>query len=225
MRKTTTLLNLIMITFLTLLTTGCDFDPFNQKAKNAANQEQMKNSQEISKLKLQASNEQVLARISNENNQVQLQQEKELEKLRLEVALQEKKLELTQKDSESKLQHTALLNEQNLDLELQKYIFGLLTLIIVIASIFAFIYFKHRREDKLRAYNDNLEKYFEHQQSQTRAQIAQKLLDTIASGHLDRDQEQRLISVFNGEKIDELPENKSPEAEIEEAQVIEPTKA
>jgi hypothetical protein len=31
--------------------------------------------------------------------------------------------------------------------------------------------------------------------------------------------------VFNGEKIDELPETKSPEAEIEEAQVIEPTKA
>jgi len=74
----------------------------------------------------------------------------------------------------------------------------ILALVIIICAFFIFYYFKKRREDKLLAYKDNLQKYFYQKENEARMKIAQKILDNVASGKLDKAQENQLISAFSG---------------------------
>ena len=65
-------------------------------------------------------------------------------------------------------------------------------------SFFIYYYFKKRHEDKLRAYHDNLDKYFHQQEMMTKMRIAEKIIDTVASGNLEKEQESELIKALSG---------------------------
>ena len=64
--------------------------------------------------------------------------------------------------------------------------------------------------------NDNLQKYFHQKENDARIKIAEKLLDTIASGNLDKSQENQLISALNGNSLDN-----TQMIEIEDVELIE----
>ena len=72
-----------------------------------------------------------------------------------------------------------------------------LTIIIIIIAIALFIYFTNRRKDKLRAYEDNLEKYYRQKDREAKMQIANKIVDTIAKGNLSKAQENQLLQALS----------------------------
>ena len=54
------------------------------------------------------------------------------------------------------------------------------------------------RKNKLKAYEDNLAKYFAQKENEARVRIAEKILDTMAEGGLTPEQKSQLIDAFQG---------------------------
>jgi hypothetical protein len=77
-------------------------------------------------------------------------------------------------------------------------------------------YFDRRRQDKLIAYRDNLQKYFHHKENETRMKIAEKIIDTVEKQGISAEERVKLIEVLHtppSEGAPQLP----PEAEIRSA--------
>ena len=108
--------------------------------------------------------------------QLELQKEKELELLREKERL--------------------LAIEHRQAMERYALIGGILLLLLLGAALLW--YFDKRRKDKLRAYEDNLKKYFHQKENEARVRIAEKILDTVASGELGMEQKTRLIEALHG---------------------------
>ena len=54
------------------------------------------------------------------------------------------------------------------------------------------------RKNKLKAYEDNLAKYFAQKENEARVHIAEKILETMAEGGLSPEQKSQLINAFQG---------------------------
>lgn len=212
--KTTLLVTLFLLSF-----SGCDLFKSENEIKNelAIKKDQIQKHQEIEKSKLETQKSLAIIEKDKEleikKSLAMIEKAKVLEQKRLDVELKSKELELEQAKIDAKLKHQQLLREQDNMLRLEQYGFALLALIVVVGAFFIFYYFKKRREDEIRAYKDNLEKYFRQKEEAARLKIAEKVLDTIATGKLNEEQESRLIAVFNGDKN----QNFSAEVELLEA--------
>jgi len=231
--------NIFLLSLALLLFSGCDLFKSEGEIKREMQlkKEQMQKAQEIEKLKIESKKSESLTKINSEKEMALLEKEKEiemkkslaiiekdkaLETKRLDVELRAKELEIKKAEAEAKLKHEQMINEQNNRLRLEKYGFAILALIVIIIAFFIFYYFKKRREDKLRAYNDNLEKYFRQKEDLARIKIAEKLLDTIATGKFSKEQENRLIAVFNPDGSEKFSENETlVEEDIEVLEIIE----
>jgi len=129
---------------------------------------------------------------------------KELELAKIQSTLEKEKYELQKfklevKSKEKNLEFDLLKQENNNTLSSQKYLIAIVSFLIVIFTYALFTYFNNRRKDKLRAYQDNLNKYFKEKENKAKVEIASKILDTIASGKLNAEQENRLISSLSGD--------------------------
>lgn len=105
---------------------------------------------------------------------------------------------------------------QSQDIQLQKYYLIFTAFVIVIISFFIFLYFNNKRKDKLRAYEDNLKKYFHEKENQTKIKLTQELLKTLQSNNLSKEQKNILISNVNIN--DDLKQNNEDEEELIEFQ-------
>ena len=148
--------------------------------------------------------------------QIEAKKSVELEKIGAETRLKE--LEL-QKERELELMRE---KEKLLKIEheqaMQRYIFIGAVLLLLLAGAALLWYFDRRRKDKLRAYEDNLKKYFHQKENEARVKIAEKILDTVASKNLDDRQRAQLIEALHGTsaksvKIDEKPDSEEEAAE------------
>ncbi|SFV59696.1 hypothetical protein MNB_SV-6-1218 [hydrothermal vent metagenome] len=229
---------------------GCDMDIFNDKEIMKLKEENRK--LQLAKLKLEANRslvldekqlaynkEEKLAQIAMQEKLAQINQTKELEEIRLKSSLEEKRLKAEQKNREDQLALDIKLAEAKNRLYLKLSLIAMGTLLLLMVAFFIYYYFKKRREDKLIAYNDNLEKYFRTKENETRLKIAEKILDTISSGKLSDSHEAKLIEVLNAdhsnkpqrEKPQEenllkenLLENDGKEDDIEDAVIVEDDK-
>ena len=95
---------------------------------------------------------------------------------------------------EKDLQFDLAKQENDNNLSSQKYLIAVASFLIIVFTFALFTYYNNRRKDKLRAYQDNLDKYFREKENKAKVEIATKILDTIASGKLNAEQESRLIS-------------------------------
>lgn len=193
-----------IITFA-LLFTGCDLLE-SQEDKNikvaqqrVAFEKKVSESKEIQLKKLSAETERELALLESKKELATIEKEKELQKIKLASELEKQRITLAQEKEQAIFEQQMKQTEQINNMELKRYLMLILALLVLTSSFFLFYYFKKRREDKLRAYNDNLEKYFHQKENDARVKIAEKMLDTIASGRLDKMQENQLISAFSGE--------------------------
>jgi hypothetical protein len=158
--------------------------------------------QELELKKLQAMQDKELAAIEMQKSLATIEKEKtlELQKLQNEIksidlnANSEKELEL--------IKQKVLLQENANSLNFQLYLFVFLILLISVISFFVFYYAKKKREDELRAYNDNLKKYFYHKENETRMEISKMILSTIAQGNLSKENERKLIQAFAADQHD-----------------------
>ena len=173
---------------------------------------------EIELKKIESSSKKEMAKFESKKELLLIEKNQELAKIRMKVELEKQKSVLEQEKKEALFQQKMQQIDQINNMELKRYLMIILALLVVISSFFIFYYFKKRREDKLLAYNDNLEKYFRQKENDTRVRIAEKLLDTISSGNLDKEQENQLIGVLSGEK--DVPMIEKKEEKYDEIELI-----
>jgi len=195
-------MQLIFILFISIFFIACEFQsPFSP------------NKEEIN-----LKNRELDAKIEQQKNELNIKKEIELAKINSEI----KKEEILIKKDE--------ISSRNIELDKEYSIIQLsiilLTIVILIISAALFIYFTNRRKDKLRAYEDNLEKYYRQKDREAKLQIANKIVDAISSGKLNKEQESRLLLALSDEPIKkEFPKEINQENdEILELPVIEKKK-
>ena len=195
----------LYIFILTFLFTGCEFfESEDDKAKKIqiekkAFEKEVKNSKEVQLKKLSSQTEIELAILNSKKELATIEKEKELEKIRMQAEVDKQKIIIAQENQRAIFDQKLKESEISNSMELKRYFVVILALLLVVCSFFIFYYFKKRREDKLRAYNDNLQKYFYQKENDARVKIAEKMLDTISSGKLDKSQESQLISALSGQ--------------------------
>ena len=151
---------------------------------------------ELKKLELQTKKE--LALIESKKELAKIEKEKELTKIKLNAQYEKERLELEQKKQKLKFEQKIREKQQAYDMEIKRYIIIGSIIIFLFIGFFVYFYYKRKRDDKLQAYKDNLEKYFRQKENETRVEIATKMLDVIKDGALDKDQQTQLIGAFSG---------------------------
>ena len=121
----------------------------------------------------------------------------EIELAKIKSSIEKEKIVYQNKEKD--LTYDLKKQESLNSLSTQKYIIVFASILVLVLLVILFIYYNNRRKDKLRAYEDNLDKYFREKENQARLEIANKVLDTIANGNLTHAQENRLISALNSE--------------------------
>ena len=161
--------------------------------------------------------------------QIEAQKEIALQKIGRESEL--KALALRQKRELALLREKERLLAVEHRQVMQRYLLIGALLLLLLAGGVLLWYFDRRRRDKLRAYEDNLKKYFHQKENEARLKIAEKILDTVASQDLGIEQKSRLIEALHGPmtKKPPSPEEQKPQREFENRTddatiVIEPRK-
>ena len=135
---------------------------------------------------------------------IEAETQKEIAKINKERDLEIKKMEEETKLIELKTQNEMAVKEHNLSTFVQesRFAFKNSTLIIGALSFFALmaliIYiFRKRREDKLKMHEDELQKEMYLREKELQVKMAEKILDTIASGKLSEEREQHLLEALD----------------------------
>jgi len=215
--------------FITSLFSGCEIvDTFIKKDTPAFIQtkeeyeSKVALSKEIQLKKITLEMEKELALIASKKDLAKIEKKQELAKIKIEAELKKQKFifdqSLAQKEFEFKLQESKRSDE----MEMKRYGMLIIILLIFIISGSLLYYFKKRSENKLRAYNDNLQKYFNQKENETKMRITEKLLDAINSGKLNKKQESQLITAFSNSAT-EKNLTKTPHQKVtqEENEIIE----
>jgi hypothetical protein len=216
-------MKLILLLTITLFFTACNIGDSKEEIaakklqEKKAFEEKIADSKEVQLKKIDAQKEQQLAKIESQTTLAKLEKEQLLEKIKLEAETEKEKLLLTQaKEKEAAAAKLRTLDHQDA-MEIKRYLLVILFLILVIASYFIYLYFKHRHEDKLRTYQDNLDKYFHQQENMTKMRIAEKIIDTVASGTLEKEQEKELIKALSGN----IAPAEEPKLLTDEVEIVE----
>jgi len=135
---------------------------------------------------------------------IEAEAKKEVAKINKERDLELKKMEENTKVLELKTSNEMAIKEHNLSTYVQEseFAFKNTTLIFVAIGLFAilaltlFIYRK-RREDKLKMHEDNLQKEVYLREKELQVKMAEKILDTIATGKLSEEKEQHLLEALD----------------------------
>jgi hypothetical protein len=220
---------ILLLTF-TLFFTACNFGESSQEIaakklqEKKAFEEKIADSKEVQLKKIDAQKEQELAKIESQTTLAKLEKEQLLEKIKLEAEAEKEKILLTQ--AKEKAAYAAKLrNLQRADsMELKRYLLLILFLLLIIISYFVYLYFKRKHDDQLRAYQDNLDKYFHQQENMTRMRIAEKIIDTVASGQLQKEQESELIKALSG-NMTANSEPKLLKQASEDTEIVEDSKS
>ena len=199
-------MKLLLTLFILLFLSGCGdlFDSVEDKTQQREKEkkeflERIEQTKEIQLKKLSEETQRELAVLESKKELALIKKEQELEKIRMQAEIEKQKIRFEKEKQEALFEQKMKTQEQSYAMELKRYLSITLALFLFLVSFFVFYYFKKRREDKLRAYNDNLEKYFHHKENEARVKIAEKMLDTIVSGKLDKQQENQLIGAFSGQ--------------------------
>ncbi|MEA3372917.1 MAG: hypothetical protein U9Q62_04425 [Campylobacterota bacterium] len=123
---------------------------------------------------------------------IQMQRDLELERIKKESKTEEV---TAKKEIAFKEQDTIERQEDNINNRYNTIvIIGSLFLLVAMGLLVYFLL--KRREDKLKMHEDTIEKEMTLKEKELQVQMATKILDTIASGTLDKEEERRLIETF-----------------------------
>jgi hypothetical protein len=126
---------------------------------------------------------------------VEARKQVEIEKINAETRLKQLELE--------KERELALLRERERLLRLEheqakeRYVIWAGIAAMILAGLALLWYFDRRRQDKLIAYRDNLQKYFLFKENETRLKIAEKIIDAVAKQEIDAEEKAKLIEVLH----------------------------
>jgi hypothetical protein len=224
---------LFSVFFIVLTFSACQLTDSSQELakKQAAQQKafeaKVANTKEVQLQKIEAQKAAQLAQIRAQTQLAEVEKEKRLEEIKLKAHAQKEALLLQQQKEREAFEAKLREIEHADDMEIKRYLLLILLVVLIIASYFVYLYFKQRHQDKLRAYEDNLEKYFHQQENMTKMRIAEKIIDRVATGELDKEQEIALLSALGGnmrvENQQHSLENKK-QNDVTDAELIEEKK-
>ncbi|MBA1433328.1 MAG: hypothetical protein FAF04_07015 [Epsilonproteobacteria bacterium] len=197
-------MKLLTLLILALLLSACNIGESKEELaakklqEKKAFEEKIANAKEVQLKKIDAQKEQELAKIESQTTLAKLEKEQLLEKIKLEAEAEKQKILLAQAKEKEAFEAKLREIEHQDSMEIKRYLLLILFVILLIASYFIYLYFKRRHDDKLRAYQDNLDKYFHQQENMAKMRIAEKIIDTVASGKLEKEQERKLIKALSG---------------------------
>ena len=188
------IMNLLLIPFIFFTFSAC------QLFEDSAELQEKKH--ELALKKLQAEQEKNLATLEMQKSLATIEKEKSVQLQQMQNDIKEKELSANSEKELELIKQKVALQESNNLLDFQKYLLIFLAILLVVIAAFVFYYMKRKREDELRAYNDNLKKYFYMKENEARMKIAEKILDTIAENDLSTENEQKLINAFAKDQHD-----------------------
>ncbi len=146
---------------------------------------------------------------------IEAETQKEIAKINKERDLELKQMEEQTKLLELKTTNEMAIKEHNLSTYVQEsqFAFKNSTLIIIALSFFGvmglvFYMFRKRREDQLKMHEDELQKEMYLREKELQVKMAEKILDTIASGKLSEEREQHLLEALDKTTTPSLPHKK-----------------
>ena len=135
---------------------------------------------------------------------IEAETQKEIAKINKERDVEIQKMEQDTKLAELKTHNEMAVKEHNLSTFVHESTFafknstlivGALGSIILLALIFYI--FRKRREDKLKMHEDEMQKEMFIREKELQVQMAEKILDAIASGKLSDEREQHLLEALD----------------------------
>lgn len=198
---------IIQLIILAIVFTGCDTDTIFGPSKKELElkEKELNQTQKLKEKELALKEKELIqngqikekqAQLKLEETKAQLENKKSIELAKINSSIEKEKLLSVNKQKELDYELTA--KDKDNTLEFQKYILVALIILILIIAAGLFIYFNNRRKDKIKAYEDNLDKYFRAKETDAKVQIANKILDTISTGNLTPEVENKLIASLNG---------------------------
>ena len=139
---------------------------------------------------------------------IEAQTQKDIALINKERDLEIKELEVKTKLTEIETKNALAIKEHNLSsmVQIQEFAFKNSTLTVISVGLMAFFLlvlyiFKKRREDRLKIHEDNLQKEVYLREKELQVKMAEKILDTIASGNLSEEREQRLLETLDNTTV------------------------
>jgi len=135
---------------------------------------------------------------------IEAETQKEIAKINKSRDIELKQMEVKTKMVELKTSNEMAIKEHNLSTYVQEsqFAFKNSTLIIMALSFFGvmaltFYMFRKRREDRLKMHENELQKEVYLREKELQVKMAEKILDTIASGKLSEEREQHLLEALD----------------------------
>jgi hypothetical protein len=178
----------LFLIFILLLFSGCELDLFNEKKVDTLKEKNLQLQNELNKKQQQL-------KLELEKQKLDKDLVLEKEKIKTKAELEKVKIQTQQEKELAIIQQKTELEKEKQKNEIIKYGFALIALLMVIISYFIYFYFKRKRENKLKAYEDNLKKYFLLKENEMKLKLAEKILDTAKEGQLSNEDQKKLISL------------------------------
>lgn len=135
---------------------------------------------------------------------IEAETQKEIAKINRERDVELQKMEQNTKLAELKTQNEMAVKEHNLSAYVKESEFAfknstlfVITLAALSSLALALYVFRKRREDKLKMHEDELQKEMYIRDKELQVKMAEKILDTIASGKLSEEREQHLLETLD----------------------------
>ncbi len=203
----------LLLPFL-LMFSGCGLNWFDDaNASGASTKETAEElaaltgrSVQLRKVALEKLHEKELAEVSMQKELAEIESKKQIEMGKMDLALKLKELELKKQQELAAMKLAAEQAEAERRYAEKRNLVLLAAFLIAVLAGGLFWLLKRRHDNKLRAYNDNLKKYFEEKERQDRMRLAEKIIDKIADGGTPSAQEQKLIEILRGVSEESPPQ-------------------
>ncbi len=205
---------------LLFILSGCNEGGTNTRPYISGNQQQaqqsparygLRNTDNVAAAKVKAESEKEIARINMEK-EVLIQKLKgatEVEKAELNKEISLKQVAADQHKAVIKKDIAITQDQTQLQialnkLELEKWILLIVGLFILALVIFVFYNTNRNRKERLKVHEDKLKQELLIKEQQMRVQIAERLIDAMASGKLTPAQENKLLGAYSSTVTNQL---------------------
>ncbi len=180
---------LIFLVIISFLFTACNINDFIPKEPD---------SPEVRKKELELKYQQELAALEAQKELASIDLQKQVELGKMDKDIRMKTLEFENLQEMEKLKLQIQRDAANREYAMQRNYLILLAVLLVLIALGIYFLLKRRHENKLRAYNDNLQKYFYQKENESRLHLAEKIIDRVAEGKASLDQEAKLLNILQG---------------------------
>jgi len=183
------MLRLIFSLVVVFLFTACDINDFIPKDPDTP---------EVRKKELELKHKQEIAALETQKELASIDLQKQIELGKMDKDIRMKTLELENLQEMEKLKLQIDRDAADREYAMKRNYLLLAAVLLIIIGIGIYFLFKRRHENKLQAYNDNLQKYFYQKENESRIRLAEKIIDSVAEGKASSEQEAKLLNILQG---------------------------